>query len=378
VAIEITELTELAFEGGAPLTTTPVVGAPSRSLTAVLTPTAEPVREGEIRVTVLGSGDPFVKSSQASASLLIEVGNPDRDLFFFDLGSGALANYNGLGLPVTATTKVFLTHLHADHVGDMPTLVWSLAKAGRRDPVEVWGPAGETPELGTRSYTEHLRAAHAWDMQSLRGHPGQSGAHTEVTEVPWDRTAMVYDRNGVRVSSFPVIHILNGSVGYRLDFNGRSVVFSGDTRPCRPLVDACDGADLLVHETFPSPAVFAQKAGVPVGFAEQVVNGAHTSPTMAGKVFARAGARMSVMWHLAVDHQVVGPAYGDMRTQYEGPVTIAQDLTTFDISADAIITRQSTIDPAAWPVLGPTKVTGPPMAPVPEPPAWWAEALLTD
>jgi ribonuclease Z len=99
---------------------------------------------------------------------------------------------------------------------------------------------------------------------------------------------------------------------------------------------------------------------------------------MAGKVFARAGARMSVMWHLAVDHQVVGPAYGDMRTQYEGPVTIAQDLTTFDISADAIITRQSTIDPAAWPVLGPTKVTGPPMAPVPEPPAWWAEALLTD
>ena len=156
------------------------------------------------------------------------------------------------------------------------------------------------------------------------------------------------------------------------------MVFSGDTRPCRPLVDACDGADLLVHETFPSPAVFAQKAGVPVGFAEQVVNGAHTSPTMAGKVFARAGARMSAMWHLAVDHQVVGPAYADMRTQYEGPVTIAQDLTTFDISADAIITRQSTIDPAAWPVLGPTKVTGPPMAPVPEPPAWWAEALLTD
>ena len=260
--MEISELTELASEGGAPLTTTPLVGTPTQSFTPVLTPTAEPVRDGEIRVTVLGSGDPFVKKSQASASLLIEGGNPERELFFFDLGSGSLANYNGLGLPVTATTKVFLTHLHADHVGDMHTLVWSLAKAGRRDPVEVWGPAGETPDLGTRSYTEHLQAAHAWDMQSLRGHPGQSGAHTEVTEVPWDRTATVYDRNGVRVSSFPVIHILNGSVGYRLDYNGRSVVFSGDTRPCHPLVDACDGAALLIHETFPSAPVFAQKAGV--------------------------------------------------------------------------------------------------------------------
>ena len=196
--------------------------------------------------------------------------------------------------------------------------------------------------------------------------------------MPWDRTSTVYDRDGVRVSSFPVIHILNGSVGYRLDFNGRSVVFSGDTRPCHPLVDACDGADLLIHETFPSAPVFAQKAGVPLPFAEAVVNGAHTSPTMAGKVFARAGARMSVMWHLAVDHEVVGPAYADMRTAYEGPVTIAQDLTTFDLSADAVVTRQSTIDPARWPVLGPTVITGPPMSSPPEPPAWWADALLTD
>ena len=84
------------------------------------------------------------------------------------------------------------------------------------------------------------------------------------------------------------------------------------------------------------------------------------------------------MWHLAVDHQVVGPAYADMRTQYDGPVTIAQDLTTFDISAESIVTRQSIIDPAAWPVLGPTTVTGPPMSAPPEPPAWWAGALLTD
>ena len=275
MTMEISELTELASEGGAPLTTTPLVGTPTRSCTPVLTPSAEPVRDGEIRVTILGSGDPFVKRSQASASLLIEVGNAERDLFFFDLGSGALANYNGLRLPVTATTKVFLTHLHADHVGDMPTLVWSLAKAGRRDPVEVWGPAGETPDLGTRAYTQHLEAAHAWDMQSLCGHPGQSGARTETTEVPWDRTATVYDRNGVRVSSFPVIHILNGSVGYRLDYNGRSVVFSGDTRPCHPLVDACDGADLLIHETFPSAAGVRAEGRRPLGSP----NRSSTAPT---------------------------------------------------------------------------------------------------
>ena len=172
---------------------------------------------------------------------------------------------------------------------------------------------------------------------------------------------MVYERNGVRISSFPVIHILNGAVGYRLDYAGRSVVFSGDTRPCHPLVDACDGADLLIHETFPSAPVFAKKAGVPLNLAELIVNGVHTSPTMAGKVFARAGARMSAMWHLAVDHETVGPVFAEMRTQHDGPVTIAQDLTVFDVTADAVVARQR---PRPHGVAGrrPTNVSGPPMS----------------
>lgn len=379
MATELTDLTELAYEGsGQPLTTTPVVGTPGRTYASVLAPGTEPLGSGEIRVTILGSGDPFVKPSQASASLLIEVGNDQRDFFFFDLGSGALANFNGLRLPVTATTRVFLTHLHADHVGDMPTLLWSLAKGGRRDPVEVWGPAGEYRPLGTRAFLEHLHAAHAWDMESLNGHPGQSGSRTVTTEVPYDAPATVYERNGVTISSFPVVHILNGAVGYRLDYAGRSVVFSGDTRPCHPLVDACDGADLLIHETFPSPSVFAKKTGAPEELAELIVNGSHTSPTMAGKVFARAGARMSVMWHFVVDHDTVGPAFQEMRAQHDGPVVIAQDLTVFDITKDAIVARQATIDPVAWPVVGPTHESGPPMMTPHVPPAWWADALLTD
>jgi ribonuclease Z len=379
VTHEINELTELAHEGsGMPLTTTPVVGTPAGPYAEVLAPGTETLAFEEIRATILGSGDPFVKKSQAAASLLIEVGNAEGDFFFFDLGSGSLANFNGLGLPVTATTKVFLSHLHADHVGDMPTLLWSLAKAGRCDPVEVWGPAGEHESLGTLAYAHHLELAHAWDAKSLCGHPGQSGARTVTTEVPYDRPEVVYQRNGVTITSFPVIHIHNGAVGYRLDYAGRSVVFSGDTRPCRHLVEACDGADLLIHETFPTASVLSKKSGMPLPVAEMIVNGAHTSPSMAGMVFQRAGVRMSAMWHLVVDHDTVGPVFSEMRTRYDGPVVISQDLTVFNITKDAVVARQRTIDPFAWPVVGPTNESGPPMSPLLKPPMWWAEALLTD
>jgi len=377
MASEITQMTELACEGSTePLTTTAVAGTSDHEYPSLVSHRSEPVPAGEMRVTILGSGDPFVKKGQASASVLVEVGNEQQDVFFLDLGSGSLANFNSLQLPVTSTTKVFLSHLHADHVGDMPTLLWSLAKSGRRDPVEVWGPAGEYGPLGTRSYMQHIEAAHAWDMESMCGHPGQSGATSATTEVPFDRTASVYEHNGVTVTSFPVIHIMNGAVGYRIDYAGRSVVFSGDTRPCHPLVDACDGADLLIHETFPSPAVFAKKAGVPENLADLIVNGSHTSPTMAGKVFSLAKARMSVMWHFVADHETVGPAFTEMRSNYDGPVVIAQDLTVLMVTKNAVVARQSSVNPMAWPVIGQTQVTGPPMSVPHAPPSWWNDALV--
>ena len=75
---------------------------------------------------------------------------------------------------------------------------------------------------------------------------------------------------------------------------------------------------------------------------------------MAGRVFARAGARMSVMWHLAVDHETVGPVFARCAPSTTARSTIAQDLTTFDITKDAVVARQATIDPFAWPVVGPT------------------------
>ena len=89
MSTEIDELTELAYEGSTrPLTTTPVVGTPGVTYADVLAPGAEELAPDEVRVTILGSGDPFVNKCQASASVLIEVGNEQRDFFFFDLGSG--------------------------------------------------------------------------------------------------------------------------------------------------------------------------------------------------------------------------------------------------------------------------------------------------
>ena len=95
---EVDERTGRAHESSVlPLATTPVVGTPARAYAPMLVPGTEPLSAGEIRVTILGSGDLWVRRSQASGSLLVEVGNAEKDFFIFDLGSGALADFNALG-----------------------------------------------------------------------------------------------------------------------------------------------------------------------------------------------------------------------------------------------------------------------------------------
>ena len=87
---------------------TPIVGTPRREYAEMFVPGAEALEDGELRVTVLGSGNPWVTRGQASGSILVEVGNPERDLLLFDAGSGSLANYASLKLPVNLLDKVSL------------------------------------------------------------------------------------------------------------------------------------------------------------------------------------------------------------------------------------------------------------------------------
>lgn len=128
-------LPALTYMGGTTaMTTKPVVGKPAEPYPDVYVPSNEPIRDGEMHVTVLGSGNPPPTRAQASGSVLVEVGNSERDMFIFDVGSGCLANFMCLGLPINSLDKVFLSHLHADHTADLITLFGSFRKAGRKGP----------------------------------------------------------------------------------------------------------------------------------------------------------------------------------------------------------------------------------------------------
>jgi ribonuclease Z len=364
------------FAGGTQaITMTPIVGTPRRPYAPMFTPGEEKLEDNELRVTVLGSGNPWVTKAQAAASVLVEVGNPERDLLLFDIGSGALANFSSLKLPVNKLNKVFLSHLHADHTSDLQTLVGSYAKVGRKDgPVYLWGPSGSKPDLGTRSFAEGIEKSLAWDTAAGYGPINPESMKIVVSEFDWSKTQVVYDKNGVKVTAFPAIHAINGPVGYRLDFAGLSFAFSGDTRPGYPLVNVSKGVDLLIHECFPPPEVLAAESGLSIEQATIALNSAHTSPKGAGKVFSLVEPRMAGLWHTLLSNDTIPMIFSQVQEEYKGPLVQTQDFTVFNVTKEAVVVRQAKVANQLSAVPGvPTSIYKPFD---PTPPEWWKNALV--
>ncbi len=117
--------------------TSPTGIAPDRY---VYYPGTEALGKDEIRMTACGTGLPAARRGQAASCFLIELGNGDK--FLFDLGTGSMANLAAMMIPMDFLTKVFLSHLHTDHFGDLAPLWAGGWTGGRTVPLEVWGPSG--------------------------------------------------------------------------------------------------------------------------------------------------------------------------------------------------------------------------------------------
>jgi len=227
-------------------------------------PNTEELQTDEMRITALGTGLPTPTTrAQKSTAFMVELGN--GDVFLFDLGSGSMENIFGLRPDFSRLDKVFLSHLHTDHFGDLDAFIVGSWLSGRYTPLHVYGGSGETPELGTKAAVDALMKALAWDIKGRTGILPDAGGTVITHEFEYKKeNQVVYEDNGVTIKSWPAIHSLDGSVSYRLDWNGLSFVFGGDTRPNKWFIEYAKGVDFAIHECFPTPeglATFNQWQG---------------------------------------------------------------------------------------------------------------------
>ena len=289
-------------------------------------PNTTPLAAHEMRITFLGSQIPPVRRAQQMMSVFVEVGpwiydpaspgDPTKgratDQFVFDCGSGVCANYGAMGIGFGRMDKIFLTHLHGDHMSDLTHIYCFGPSADRKSPLYVWGPNASgfeytDPALksyglyddGTKTYCEMIRAAMRWHSESFSfqttsyaGYelptrdswglpadpvpvgddlPGDAFALVPI-ELDWtkygeggaqDNVAYHNPTTGVKITHFPVIHTRRGSIGYKLEWKGLTMIYTGDTKPeirsRDQAINGGDGVDVFIHEMVVPPQVWAMK-----------------------------------------------------------------------------------------------------------------------
>ena len=268
-------------------------------------------------------------------STLVEAGDQK---FLFDAGRGALQRLTQLNVRWGDVRGVFLTHLHSDHVVGFPDLWltgWLIAP-GRDVPLQVWGPRG------TSRMMSHLKQAYEYDIR-IRLYNDRAARDGVVLRVKDIVEGVVYDQGGVKVTAFEVDHApVKPAFGYRIDYAGRSVVLSGDTRVSENLIRHAQGVDVLVHEVFVPETL--QRLGLPPERAKNII-AYHTTPQQAGEVFTRAKPRLAVYSHIcmpnATDQELLSPT----RKTYAGPLELGEDLMVIEVGEKIEVRRPARSTP---------------------------------
>lgn len=277
------------------------------------------VNTSTIKVTLLGTGTPQPIMERFGSSILVQAG---RENLLFDAGRGCLQRLRQINISYDKINALFLTHLHSDHIVGLPDLWltgWLVSR--RMIPMSVFGPTG------TDEMLKNLQKAFAFDirMRVEDDKRSEEGSKFLVKEI---QQGVIYEKNGVKVIAFEVDHYpVVPAFGYRIEYNGHSVVLSGDTRYSENVIKFAKGADLLIHEVAIAPDTLSKSDP------QYNILMHHTTPEQAAKVFREVHPKLAVYSHIVKIHGLTEEdIMKKTKANYSGQVIMGEDLMSFSIS----------------------------------------------
>jgi ribonuclease BN (tRNA processing enzyme) len=254
------------------------------------------------RVICLGTGDPL-NAERAQTSLAVRL--PGEETVLFDASSGTilLGQLRAASISIEEVRHLFVSHRHFDHAGGLAPLLITMASL----------PAAALTIYALPGTSQALRELLALTIPGVEDWLGSRLGWRELT--PEEPILLGY----TEMTPFLVDHSVE-SVGYRVVQNSSVLVFSGDTRPCRTVVEHSRGADLLIHETYGTKdeSEWAHTVG-------------HSTASDAGEVARDAGVDRLVLTHFR-ESRFANPRElaAEAASAFGGPVEAARDLDTFE------------------------------------------------
>ena len=294
--------------------------------------------QSPFKVTLLGTGAPVPSMERFGPSILVEAGGQK---LLFDCGRGAAQRLWQLKIPLGKIDALFLTHLHSDHIVGIPDVWltgWIPAVYGRRElPLQVLGPTG------TKDMMDNLVKAFSWDIttRAKEKNKADSGALVIAKDI---REGVIWENKEIKITPFTVRHsdFIDSALGYKIEYAGRTLILSGDTRYSENLIRYSKGADVIIHEVAAANEQTMQTSPL----VNQIL-GFHTSPEEAGKVFEQTKPKLAVYSHivlLTAEPSIPPPTINEviLRTKktYSGAVEAGEDLLGIEIGDKVIVKKQ--------------------------------------
>lgn len=290
-----------------------------------------------MKLTFLGTGAPRPSTERYGPSIYVEAGDHK---ILVDAGPGMrerLFEAGGFDA-ISGVDHVLVTHLHFDHTVSISSAWLSGWLFGRRVPLRIQGP------VGIKSMMDNIKYAYQWDVD----YRIMVGVPKEGTELIVDEVSdgVIFNQGGLKITAFQVEHMpinietgallgLRGeTLGFRIDYKGHSVLFSGDTRSTEKseINKVGEGVDLLIHEVqVPSPGA------TPEANLANVSLSVHSTPKQVGNVFAKTKPKMAVYSHIIPPGTTATELEVATKPYYDGPLTVAHDMMEIIMTGDDII-----------------------------------------
>src|SRR5215469_2787695 len=218
---------------------------------------AQSCAPGPATVQILGSGGPAINRERASASYLLWIGGQARMLD--DLGGGSYLRFGQSQAKVSDLALLAISHLHPDHVSDLPAFLW-LSHQLRKEPLPIVGPSGNSvagptgndvapdfPTFLARLFDEKNGAFQV--LGATLGAARGNGVRLDVSVVDAAKAepSLILKEPDLTVTALGIPHANMPTLAYRAETRDGSVVFSSDQNGTNPkFVDFARKANVMI------------------------------------------------------------------------------------------------------------------------------------